>query len=189
MDTTATSTTNLLEAWTSPRIRASAFAGVLARARPRIPTLEDGLIHIETVHEEQRGPRDLESREPTYHRIDLLAARSVQPHVDPDFEPWTVLVTLEHGEGHALHVADHVPRGTSGMGRVPRTKPMASVTLEPGLITLFNGHLLHWLPRIRDRRPLVATSFSFAVRPEREAVEARILESLTSFEEGQRHAA
>ncbi len=162
--------TPVIEAWSDPAITAGLFDGVIAKAIPEIPKLEAGFLFATTVY-------DASYRQAMH----VIAAHNVQPHIDVDFDPWTVLVIHSHGDGHQLCAADAVPRNGGDFGRVPRTKPYASVPLRPGLIVLFNGHRLHWLPKIKDRTRLLCASFSFDARPSRETVKARILADLAPF--------
>lgn len=160
----------VIEAWHDPAITPALFSGILGQATPEIPRLEPGLLFAQSVHA------------PSYKtRVDVIAAHSVRPHIDTDFPAWTALVTLTHADGHALCAADHVPSGGRDLGRVPRTKPHESVTVSPGLITLFNGHRLHWLPRVKGKTLFLCASFSFDDPPSREHVRATILTALDGF--------
>lgn len=162
--------TPLIEAWSDPAITVALFQSVIDSALPDIPRLEHGFLFAHAVYGRTMATK-----------VDVIAARSVRPHVDLEFPAWSALVTLFHGEGHALCAADHAPRDGGDLGRVPRTKPIASVPLAPGLITLFNGHRLHWLPKGTDRTRFLCASFSFDARPTRAAVRERILADLTGF--------
>lgn len=167
----------LIAAWTPEALPPSAFQDVLARARPEIPKLRDGLLFPQSVH----GP--------TRARIDVMAAYSVQPHVDLDFDPWVALYVLEHAPDHALHAADHVCTGAYGMGRVPRTKPVERVPVAVGQILVFSGYRAHWLPRPATRRLFIAAHFSFVDEPSRETVEAQIRADLIAYTDDHSHAA
>jgi hypothetical protein len=154
----------LLTAWIPSTVLPADFDAVLAKAKPAIEPLDPGYLFPQAVF----GPSGHAGR------IDVLAAYSVNPHVDLDFQPWTVLYVLEHGEAHALHTADHVCRGPDGMGRVPRSRPQWHVPVTVGQAILFNGHRAHWLTKPARKRLFIAASFSFENRPDRTTVEDRM---------------
>lgn len=112
--------------------------------------------------------------------LDLLFCRSIGYHVDNWHPEWSALWIMEHGVGHALHIADRKSRMSQKI-RKPAKAATTIVPLAVGQIVIFNAHRVHWLPSAEDGEPLIVANFEFDARPTREQVAKMIADAATAL--------